>query len=72
MDESEALQLEGSVSQERQLAAEAYEQFGSPGSDDKDVNRSLNVTTLGERVAGRVGRKEPPAGYTAQLVSLTL
>ncbi|CAK0841845.1 unnamed protein product [Prorocentrum cordatum] len=72
IDRVDAEALRGSVSPLLELARAAYEAHGAPGVAAKDVLRQSETQALGDRIDGDLGRKEPPKGYTSQLISLTL
>ena len=66
---SEAEQLRGTISKDPTAVTVAYDYFGSPGADEKEVLRNLGTVTLGVRILGNLGRLEPSCAM--RLVSLT-
>ncbi|CAK0904139.1 unnamed protein product [Prorocentrum cordatum] len=72
VDKSEAERLRGAVPALLADARACYATAGSPGCLGKDLHRVVCATTLGELVEGVEGVRRPPAGYIAEIVSLTL
>ena len=68
---AEAVVLRGSRSELLDQATSLYDDRAVPGNDKKAVYREVDVTTLGERVHGGLGRRDPPRGYVAQLFGLS-
>ena len=59
--------LTGTVSPFLQSARLRWGASGAAGNEDRDLLRELDVATLGERVEGRLGRRDPPLGYLLDL-----
>ncbi|CAK0872468.1 unnamed protein product, partial [Prorocentrum cordatum] len=72
VDKAKAEKLLGTVPALLSDARACYEAAGSPGSLVKDLGRVVRATTLGELVDGVEGVRLPPAGYFAEMASLTL
>ncbi len=72
MEAPELQQLMSTVSDYLGLAKEHYAWWNLEGNDDTDELRLLDVQSLGERVDGLLGRREAPAGYIGDVISLTL
>ena len=65
-------EVEGIASASIDASDARYEEWASPGSDDKAVNRAPDVTSLGTRTHGVKGRRDVPVGYLPKVIACTL
>ena len=62
----------GSRSESTERTARQYDEWGALGNDSKDIDRQYKMESLGYVTDGKEGRQDLPAGYTRDLVALTM
>ena len=72
VSDAEGADILGSCAPEFKRMDERYLDWQSPSSEDKAVDRALDLTSLGVRTRGDLGRRDMPPSVLAKVVDLTL